>query len=207
MSEIRPIDWTGQQPPRYEPGSLPAHVAIIMDGNGRWANQRGLTRTQGHAAGEELPALLALTDVAPVALPHRIRGRAHVAGWLTALPDGDAAAAGIRPPAPNDLAGLCPETGTTLLRLRLPAGIARYVVAKGSLAVDGVSLTVAEIDGDEVTIGLIPETLERTTLGRREVGDGVNLEVDVLAKYVERLLVPSGQEPPADGPRRAERSE
>ena len=72
-----------------------------------------------HAAGEELPALLALTDVAPVALPHRIRGRAHVAGWLTALPDGDAAAAGIRPPAPNDLAGLCPETGTTLLRLEV----------------------------------------------------------------------------------------
>jgi riboflavin synthase len=85
------------------------------------------------------------------------------------------------------------QSGTTLLRLRLPAGLARYVVAKGSLAVDGVSLTVAGIDGDEVTIGLIPETLERTTLGRREVGDGVTLEVDVLAKYVEKLtagLVP-----------------
>lgn len=53
MSEVKPIDWTGQQPPQYPQGSLPAHVAIIMDGNGRWANQRGLTRTQGHAAGEE----------------------------------------------------------------------------------------------------------------------------------------------------------
>lgn len=86
------------------------------------------------------------------------------------------------------------QAGTTLLRLRLPAGLARYVVAKGSLAVDGVSLTVAEIEGDEVTIGLIPETLERTSLGRREVGDAVNLEVDVLAKYVEKLtagLVPA----------------
>ena len=86
------------------------------------------------------------------------------------------------------------QAGTTLLRLRLPGGLARYVVAKGSLAVDGVSLTVAEIDGDEVTIGLIPETLERTTLGRREVGESVNLEVDVLAKYVEKLtagLVPA----------------
>jgi riboflavin synthase len=86
------------------------------------------------------------------------------------------------------------QAGTTLLRLRLPEGLARYVVAKGSLAVDGVSLTVAEIDGDEVTIGLIPETLERTTLGRREVGQSVNLEVDVLAKYVEKLtagLVPA----------------
>jgi len=48
----RPIDWTGEHPPAYPPGSVPAHVAIIMDGNGRWANQRGLTRTQGHAAGE-----------------------------------------------------------------------------------------------------------------------------------------------------------
>lgn len=50
--ERRAIDWTGEQPPPYEPGSVPKHVAIIMDGNGRWANQRGLTRTQGHAAGE-----------------------------------------------------------------------------------------------------------------------------------------------------------
>ncbi len=79
------------------------------------------------------------------------------------------------------------EAGTTLLRLRLPVGLARYVVDKGSLAVDGVSLTVAAIDGDEVTIGLIPETLERTTLGRRAVGDRVNLEVDVLAKHLEKL--------------------
>ena len=77
--------------------------------------------------------------------------------------------------------------GTTLLRLTLPEGLARYVVAKGSLAVDSMSLTVAAIDGDDVTLGLIPETLSRTTLGRREIGDRVNLEVDVLAKYVEKL--------------------
>ena len=89
------------------------------------------------------------------------------------------------------------EGGTTLLRLLLPEGLARYVVAKGSLAVDGVSLTVAEIDGDEVTIGLIPETLDRTTLGVRGVGDRVNLEVDVLAKYVEKLtasLLPGAEQ-------------
>ena len=79
------------------------------------------------------------------------------------------------------------DGGTTLLSIDLPEGLARYVVAKGSLAVDGVSLTVAAIDGHRVTIGLIPETLARTTLGRRAVGDRVNLEVDVLAKYVEKL--------------------
>lgn len=78
--------------------------------------------------------------------------------------------------------------GTTLIRILLPEGLSRYVVAKGSLAVDGVSLTVASLDGDEVTIGLIPETLSRTTLGRRGPGDHVNLEVDVLAKHVEKLL-------------------
>jgi len=70
----------------------------------------------------------------------------------------------------------------------LPADLARYVVIKGSIAVDGVSLTVSALTGDAVTVSLIPETLTRTTLGSRAVGDAVNIEVDVLAKYVERLL-------------------
>jgi riboflavin synthase len=64
----------------------------------------------------------------------------------------------------------------------------RYVVEKGSIAVDGVSLTVARVDDDGFDVSLIPETLERTTLGRAEAGRTVNLEVDVLAKYVEKLL-------------------
>lgn len=72
--------------------------------------------------------------------------------------------------------------------IELPAALLPYVVEKGSVAIDGVSLTVAGIRGDEITIGLIPETLQRTTLGRRGVGDAVNVEVDVIAKYVERLL-------------------
>ena len=64
----------------------------------------------------------------------------------------------------------------------------RYVVEKGSIAVDGVSLTVSAVDGEAFEVSLIPETLERTTLGRAEVGAVVNLEVDVLAKYVEKLI-------------------
>jgi riboflavin synthase len=72
--------------------------------------------------------------------------------------------------------------------VELPDGLSAYVVAKGSVTLDGVSLTVAGIDGDRITVSLIPETLRRTTLGRRAVGDPVNLEVDILAKYVERLL-------------------
>jgi riboflavin synthase len=69
-----------------------------------------------------------------------------------------------------------------------PAAVLRYVVQKGSIAVDGVSLTVARIDGDGFDVSLIPETLERTNLGAAREGRRVNLEVDVLAKYVEKLL-------------------
>jgi riboflavin synthase len=69
-----------------------------------------------------------------------------------------------------------------------PPELLRYVVEKGSIAVDGVSLTVARLDDDGFDVSLIPETLERTTLGAAAPGDTVNLEVDVLAKYVERLV-------------------
>ncbi|MFI7026695.1 riboflavin synthase [Micromonospora sp. NPDC049900] len=74
------------------------------------------------------------------------------------------------------------------VRFRLPATLSRYVVEKGSITVDGVSLTVAEVGADWFSVGLIPTTLSLTTLGGRTVGDPVNLETDVLAKYVERLL-------------------
>ena len=64
----------------------------------------------------------------------------------------------------------------------------RYVVEKGSIAVDGVSLTVAGMDNESFTVSLIPETLQRTNLGQATPGTRVNLEVDVLAKYVEKLI-------------------
>ncbi len=86
----------------------------------------------------------------------------------------------------------------------LPPALARYVVEKGSITVDGVSLTVSAVDpnGDPPTfeVSLIPTTLELTTLGRKGVGDAVNLEVDVLAKYVERLLAPAAVSTPTDSP-------
>jgi riboflavin synthase len=74
------------------------------------------------------------------------------------------------------------------MRVKLPDGLARYVVEKGSITVDGVSLTVTDIADGEFGIALIPFTLEATTLGTAKVGDRVNLEVDVLAKYVEGLM-------------------
>jgi riboflavin synthase len=75
-----------------------------------------------------------------------------------------------------------------VVRISIPPSLARYVVEKGSIAVDGISLTISALGGDWIEVSLIPETLARTTLGRRQPGDVVNLEVDMIAKYVERLL-------------------
>ena len=80
------------------------------------------------------------------------------------------------------------EGFSRLVTIVVPGELERYVVEKGSVAVDGISLTVASLDGARLQVALIPETLERTTLGRAQPGTPVNLEVDVLAKYVERLM-------------------
>lgn len=84
-----------------------------------------------------------------------------------------------------------PSEHWEVVEVGLPAPIARYLVPKGSITVDGVSLTVVDVLPDSFTISLIPETLARTTLGFKQAGDRVNLEVDVIAKYVERLLDPT----------------
>ncbi len=74
------------------------------------------------------------------------------------------------------------------LRIRIPESVSRYVVQKGSIAVDGISLTVNEYGGEEIEMTLIPYTIEKTTLMDKEVGDRVNLEADILGKYVEKLI-------------------
>jgi riboflavin synthase len=81
-----------------------------------------------------------------------------------------------------------PSEHWEVVEVSLPADLARYLVAKGSITVDGISLTVVDVLADSFTVSLIPETLARTTLGQKRPGDPVNLEVDVIAKYVERLL-------------------
>ncbi|MBW3556056.1 MAG: riboflavin synthase [Actinobacteria bacterium] len=75
-----------------------------------------------------------------------------------------------------------------LLQVRMPAELTRYVVQKGSITVDGCSLTVVEVLHDGFTVAIIPHTARVTTLGRRQPGEHVNLEVDLLAKYLERLV-------------------
>jgi riboflavin synthase len=82
-----------------------------------------------------------------------------------------------------------PDEHWTVVRVSLPEGLTRYVVEKGSITVDGVSLTVSGVAADWFEVSLIPATLGLTTLGAKALGDPVNLEVDVMAKYVEKLLL------------------
>jgi riboflavin synthase len=80
------------------------------------------------------------------------------------------------------------DDGAVVMTVAIPASLSRYLVEKGSVTIDGVSLTVSSLTDEGFTVALIPHTLDVTTLGLRKPGDTVNLEMDVLAKYVERLL-------------------
>jgi riboflavin synthase len=93
-----------------------------------------------------------------------------------------------------------PEGNSWRYRFRVPREISRYLVEKGSVAVDGVSLTVAECGDEEFSVSLIPHTAQSTTLGRKRAGDRVNLENDIIAKYVEKFL--RQKEDPAQRPSR-----
>jgi len=85
------------------------------------------------------------------------------------------------------------DSGGARLSLRVPAELSRYVVEHGSIAIDGVSLTIAAADDDEIVVALIPHTLAVTTLGLATPGRHVNVEVDVIARYVERSMERSGR--------------
>lgn len=90
--------------------------------------------------------------------------------------------------ATGEVVSVTPIEGATILRFRVPAGFERYLIDKGSIAVDGVSLTVVAPSGPEFEAWIIPHTFMETTLGDRRDGDPVNLEFDVIAKHVERLM-------------------
>jgi riboflavin synthase len=90
--------------------------------------------------------------------------------------------------ATGTIVAISPDGFARRVEIQAPDEVLRYIVHKGSITVDGISLTVAALTDRSFTVSLIPETLERTNLGRAEVGAIVNLEVDVLAKYVERLI-------------------
>jgi riboflavin synthase len=127
-------------------------------------------------------ALGALTPGSPVNLEQSVRLADRLGGHLVQGHVDATAAVMSRTKAAN----------WDQVRIGLPGQISRYVVEKGSIAVDGVSLTVSSLDKSWFEVCLIPETLKRTTMGAKEPGDIVNLEVDVIAKYVERMLAGEG---------------
>jgi riboflavin synthase len=123
-------------------------------------------------------SLGALTVGSPVNLERAVRLQDRLGGHLV---QGHVDGTG-------EIRAVSPDEHWTVVTVSLPADLARYVVEKGSITVDGVSLTVSAVGHTEFQVSLIPTTLERTTLGRKAVGDPVNLEVDITAKYVEKLL-------------------
>lgn len=92
----------------------------------------------------------------------------------------------------GEVASRTPSEHWEVVRIALPRELSRYVVEKGSITVDGISLTVSAVGDDWFEVSLIPTTRELTTLGTAEVGTRVNLEVDIIAKYVERLMSGTG---------------
>ncbi|GAC1445091.1 MAG: riboflavin synthase [Mycobacteriales bacterium] len=133
-------------------------------------------------------ALGALTVGSPVNLERAVRLQDRLGGHLV---QGHVDGTGT-------LNAVAPAQNWTVVTISLPTELVRYVVQKGSITVDGVSLTVSAVGHTEFQVSLIPTTLERTTLGRKSVGDPVNLEVDITAKYVEKLLAAGVVPPGAD---------
>ena len=83
---------------------------------------------------------------------------------------------------------ISPSENWVVVKVEIPSELTKYVVHKGSITLDGVSLTVHQIDGNEITLSLIPETLRLTTFGKKQVGDKLNVEADILAKHIEKLI-------------------
>lgn len=147
-------------------------LTVVELGDGWWAAD-AVTETLDRTALGSLRAGDPVNLERPFRLADRLGGhlvQGHVDG---------VGAIGARDPLPD---------GSTRVTIEAPRRLLRYVVEKGSIAVDGVSLTVAALRDDGFDIAVIPHTLAVTTLGTNEHGAPVNLEVDVLAKYVERLL-------------------
>ena len=153
-------------------------LTVVDSGDGWWAGDVVIETMERTALGS-------LEAGEPVNLERPLRLSDHLGGHLV---QGHVDAIG-HVAAKTPLAD-----GSTCFTFSAPPDVLRYVVRKGSVAIDGISLTVASL-GDEVfDVAVIPHTLAVTTLGHKEQGAAVNLEADLIAKYVERLLVPTSRE-------------
>jgi riboflavin synthase len=161
-------------------GALSAGDSIAVNGVCLTATRVGAGEFEAQAIRETLArsALDALAPGDPVNLELALRADGRLGGhFVQGHVDGVGTVAEVRA-----------EGFSRVLGIEADADLLSFVVEKGSITVDGVSLTVSAVRADGFEVSLIPETLERTTLGRAAVGRRVNLEVDILAKYVQRLL-------------------
>jgi riboflavin synthase len=153
-------------------------VTVVELGDGWWGADAVIETLERTALG-------ALHAGEPVNLERPLRPADRLGGHLV---QGHVDAVGriaARTPLPD---------GSSRFTFSAPPEVLRYVVEKGSIAVDGISLTVAAVDDETFEVAVIPHTLAVTTLGHKDTGDVVNLEVDLVAKYVERLLTPISRE-------------
>jgi len=154
-------------------------TAVELQGDGFWADvsQETLARTTFGAlrVGDPVNLEKALTPSTALG-GHLVSG--HVDGIGEVLERGD-------------------QGRSVRFRVRAPDGLARYIAEKGSICLDGISLTVNAVDGASFELNIVPHTLERTTLGSAQPGSRVNLEVDIIARYLERLLLGEAAAQPA----------
>ena len=153
-------------------------LTVVDRGDGWWAADAVVETLERTALGS-------LEPDDPVNLERPLRLSDHLGGHLV---QGHVDAVG-RVAARTPLAD-----GSTRFTFSAPADVLRYIVEKGSITVDGISLTVAALGDDAFDVAVIPHTLAVTTLGHKDRGAAVNLEADLIAKYVERLLVPTSRE-------------
>ena len=153
-------------------------LTVVDLGDGWWAADAVIETLERTALGS-------LEQDDPVNLERPLRLSDHLGGHLVqGHVDGVGYVAARSPLA----------DGSTRFTFAAPPDVLRYVVEKGSVAVDGISLTVAALGEDSFDVAVIPHTLAVTTLGHKDPGAAVNLEADLIAKYVERLLVPTSRE-------------
>jgi riboflavin synthase len=158
-------------------------VTVVERGDSWWAADAVIETLQRTALG-------ALEPGDPVNLERPLRLSDHLGGHLV---QGHVDAVG-RIVARTPLAD-----GSTRITFSAPPDVLRYVVEKGSIAIDGISLTVAALDDESIDVAVIPHTLAVTTLGHKQPGAAVNLEADLIAKYVERLLAAAPGEETREG--------
>ena len=153
-------------------------LTVVELGDGWWASDAVIETLDRTALG-------ALEQDEPVNLERPLRLSDHLGGHLV---QGHVDAVG------HVVARTSLADGSTRFSFAAPADVLRYVVEKGSVAVDGISLTVASLGDESFDVAVIPHTLAVTTLGHKKRDAAVNLEADLIAKYVERLLVPTSRE-------------